>query len=433
MNPFVRRRVRERVWLAEMTVEALELTARCPDVDEILHYWVRELGRALGPDHVAVFLAEGDKWRRLIPEEHAGDVPFVTEAMLSRALATSEPIEIDSMAKGDPSTILLRYSARDGWRGVLALWTRRRRFARNRVAFAREIAVAIGRSASALRKSKITRDQAVTSERSRWAAELHDGHLQSLSSAKLQADVCLSLEERHQELCLALGPSDQPSNLKLELARLHDYLIATVRESRQFLLELRPPPVSASLFVPWLRDYAADFERESGIPVELRIEGDGTLTSYQVEETTRLLRESLTNVRKHAKAGAVRINLTSSENAVSIAVSDDGIGFDVRETLEKMMDSSHNGLIGIRHRAESLGGEMRLRSEPGKGTTLLFRIPRARKPPEAPRRRPTATTPAGIQGLPVSKLPPSSRIRESLADVISSFPTAPDPGTKEPR
>ncbi len=141
----------------------------------------------------------------------------------------------------------------------------------------------------------------------------------------------------------------------------------------------------------------------------------------------------MTNVRKHAKAGAVRISLTSSENAVSIAVSDDGIGFDVRETLEKMMDSSHNGLIGIRHRAESLGGEMRLRSEPGKGTTLLFRIPRARKPPEAPRRRPTATTPAGIQGLPVSKLPPSSRIRESLADVISSFPTAPDPGRKEPR
>ena len=83
------------------------------------------------------------------------------------------------------------------------------------------------------------------------------------------------------------------------------------------------------------------------------------------------MRESLINVRKHAKAGAVRVELVFSEQLISLSVSDDGVGFDVKSTFERILDSSRHGLISLRYRAESLGGEMRLMSEPGKGTTLL--------------------------------------------------------------
>src|SRR5262249_12300822 len=136
---------------------------------------------------------------------------------------------------------------------------------------------------------------------------------------------------------------------------------------------------SADQFVPWLRAYCDDFSRENGIRVDMRVEGEGELPQNQVEEATRLVREALTNVRKHAQAGLVRIVVVYSERHASISVSADGVGFDVRSTMEKLLDSSHNGLIGMRYRAESVGGEMRLRSEVGKGTTLLFRLPKAGK------------------------------------------------------
>jgi signal transduction histidine kinase len=195
----------------------------------------------------------------------------------------------------------------------------------------------------------------------------------------------------------------------------------TIREARQFLLELRSPPVSADQFLPWLRAYADDFARESGIRVELRVEGEGDLSKSQVEETTRLLREALTNVRKHAKAAAVRIAIAFSDHTVSISVSDDGVGFDVPSTLERLMDSSHNGLIGIRYRAESIGGDMRLRSEPGKGTTLLFRLPRVRRATEEGRRRATGPVPIATTKLPPYDLSVRDSIRETLADLIGTF------------
>lgn len=423
MTGFLLRRVRERAWLAETTISALEMVSRCPDVDELLRFWAREIHRAYESYPFALFVAEGDRWLRIIPEDQNEELALVNETVLSRALMSSLPERIPSLTSRDRETVLVRYSARDGWRGVIAFGRPKGRLGPADVRLAEEIAVAIGRTTSALRKTETSREKAIASERSRWAVELHDGHLQSLSSLKIRADVCLSLEEQHQELCLALGSSEEPSRLRSELSRLHYLIGGTVREARQFLLELRPPPVSNDQFLPWLNDYALDFERESGIPVDVSIEGIVELSSGQVDETTRLLREALTNVRKHAKAKSVRIVLSASEHATSIAVSDDGVGFDVPSTLERMMDSSHNGLIGVRYRAESIGGEMRLRSEPGKGTTMLFRLPRVPNPKESSRgRRTTATPPAPeIHRPTVSNLSVRESIRETLAEVIDTY------------
>ena len=421
MRLFLSRKDRRRAWLAETTSAALEIVCRCPDIDEVLKFWAREIHRAYAAQPVVLFIAEGDRWLRILPEDQEEELAAVTEAVLEQALASAQPIRIPALTRRDLEALLVRFSARDGWRGVVAFGRRRGDVTPGGVRFAGEIALSIGRSASALRKSETKLEKAIGFERSRWAAELHDGHLQSLSSLKIHADICLSLEEQHQELCLALGSSAEPSRLRSELARLHVLIDDTVREARQFLLELRPPPVSNEQFIPWLNDYAEDFERESGIPVEVRIEGHVEFSAGQVEETTRLLREALINVRKHAKAGTVRIVLSASENAISIAVSDDGVGFDVPSTLERMLDSSHNGLIGIRYRAESIGGEMRLRSEPGKGTTVLFRLPRVPKatPKGRPAKRsgpvPRASHPA------VTNVSMRDSIRGTLADVIASF------------
>ncbi len=424
MSLFSRRQTRERLWLAETTASALEVASRCPDVDEILRFWAREIAKSTGPERVALFLVEGDRWLRVLPEGQTGEAPSLTEAALASAASAPHPLRIDSLGSGDPSVVLVRYSVRDSWKGVLALWKFGRRFRPSRIRHAEELAGAIARCLKALRKSEISQERAIASERSRWAAELHDGHLQTLSSAKIHAEVCLSLEEKHQEVCLAFGQSEPGSRLRSGLTRLHQLLGDTVREARQFLLELRSLPATAEQFLPWLRAYADDFTRENGVRVDVRIEGEGELSPNEVGEATWLVREALTNVRKHAKAASVRIVVVFGEHGASLSVSDDGVGFDARATLERVLDSSHNGLIGLQYRAESVGGEMRLRSEPGKGTTLVFRLPRvSRGTGSLDRRRRSASAPVPAPSEPAGSADLSVRdsIRATLSEAITSF------------
>ena len=174
--------------------------------------------------------------------------------------------------------------------------------------------------------------------------------------------------------------------LRAGLRRTHDLLGATVHEVRRFLLEMRRPPDTVEEFVPWLEEYAEDFSRENGIAVDVRVEGRGELTKVQASETTRVLREALGNIRKHARARHVRIVILFGSDATTISVSDDGVGFDLPNTLERVMDSSHNGLLGMRYRIESIGGDMRLRSQPGTGTTLVFRLRHRKKSADFGRR-----------------------------------------------
>lgn len=418
MWPLGARRDRDRLWLAEASAGALETAARCADIDEILQFWAREIARGLAPARVALFVLEGGRWLRILPEGQSTDVPALGDSTLAGALAALGPMRVDALPTGAPQTVLARYSASSGWRGVLALWGTGSAF-RRRVRLSSEIALAIGRTLTALHRTELSREQAIASERSRWAAELHDGHLQTLSSAKLHAEVCQTLERQHREVCIAFDPASS-GHLERELARLHDLLSATIREARQFLLELRSPPVSAEQFLPWLRAYADDFSRETGVRVDIRVEGEGALPQSQVEEGTRVIREALTNVRKHAKAANVRVVVAFSEHTTSMSVSDDGVGFDLKETMERLLDSSHNGLIGSRYRTESIGGEMRVRSEVGKGTTVLFRLPKAGHRPTGELRR----IPPASRSTPMRARPPARSVAARDATVRDSIRSA---------
>lgn len=326
---------------------------------------------------MSLYLAEGDRWLRVLPEGQVGDMPEVSESALASALTAAGPTPHRMAPLPGPPTLLTRYSALSGWQGILCLRGAGagRQSTRNRLAG--PIAEAISRSLDALQRAELSREQAIGLERSRWAVELHDGHLQTLSSVKMHAEVCQVLEQQHRNFCDAYPPGS-PARLERELARLCDLLGATIREARQFLIELRSPPVSAEQFLPWLRAYVDDFSRQTALKIVLRVEGEGELPQNQVEEATRLICEAMTNVRKHAEAGNVLVAVAFAEHGTSISVSDDGVGFDVRGTLERLAESSRNGLIGVRYRAESIGGEMRLKSEVGQGTTVFFRLPKGR-------------------------------------------------------
>jgi signal transduction histidine kinase len=84
-----------------------------------------------------------------------------------------------------------------------------------------------------------------------------------------------------------------------------------------------------------------------------------------------LIQESLNNVQKHAQAHVVQIKLEWYISQLDVAVSDDGVGFEVAAAS----GPGHYGLTMLRERVQDLHGEMRINSTPGAGTSLRFEIP----------------------------------------------------------
>jgi two-component system sensor histidine kinase UhpB len=97
----------------------------------------------------------------------------------------------------------------------------------------------------------------------------------------------------------------------------------------------------------------------------------------------RMVQEALTNVVRHARAQHVRIELAHTDGILELIVRDDGIGFNVTKTLEQAAGRGHLGLLGMKERAQILGGSLEIDSEPGRGTRVRISLPVAETTPEA--------------------------------------------------
>jgi signal transduction histidine kinase len=89
----------------------------------------------------------------------------------------------------------------------------------------------------------------------------------------------------------------------------------------------------------------------------------------------RVAQEALTNVRKHALTRSVLITLRRQENKVRLEVRDAGCGFDRHEASERVDLGEHVGLSSMQERIVLLGGECRIYSRPGAGTSLAAEVP----------------------------------------------------------
>ena len=87
----------------------------------------------------------------------------------------------------------------------------------------------------------------------------------------------------------------------------------------------------------------------------------------------RIAQEAVANASKHAQATRIEVKLERNGNIVNLTVSDDGRGFRTDDSFET--GGGHFGLIGIRERAERIGGELRLQSRPGLGTEVAVAVP----------------------------------------------------------
>jgi PAS domain S-box-containing protein len=204
---------------------------------------------------------------------------------------------------------------------------------------------------------------AASDARSHLARELHDSVTQALFS--------MTLMTRSIEMLL----SRDPEAAAQRLGTLRDLQRDALAEMRALIFELRPGGLEKDGLVVALRRHAAAVQGRIGLPVVVESELDERLPNDVEDVLYRIAQEALHNVVKHARAQTVRLILSRGAEGVSLAVVDDGSGFD-----PATVGDGHLGLAGMKARAETIGSRLAVESHPGRGTTIEVVVPVERQP-----------------------------------------------------
>ncbi len=222
---------------------------------------------------------------------------------------------------------------------------------------------ALAQKAGALHQILIEERRVEERTRARIAHDLHDGVQQFIVGALFELQAARD--------ALAVRPAITIDRLAAAQALLR----RTESEMRDAIYSLRPVTLDAHGLVPALRECVATFERSAHIRCRLLVEGAPARLAPDTEAATfRIVQEALNNAETHARAHQVRMNVNFQPTQIVLEIDDDGVGFDVAAVTKQ--PRSHLGLIGMRERAESVGGTLDLASAPGVGTRLTLRIPR---------------------------------------------------------
>jgi signal transduction histidine kinase len=208
--------------------------------------------------------------------------------------------------------------------------------------------------------------QATEEERALMAVELHDGPIQHLTALTFRLGKALS----------RLRAGDVTTTDEV-LAQAELDLGDDIRELRRLMSDLRPPALDEGGLVAALRDQLDVFRQRAGTEVTFDARLDHELDSDTQVVLYRITQEALANVAKHARAGHVRVQLSTPNRHTTLEIDDDGVGFEEGRAREFARDG-HFGLAGMAQRASMVGGTLEVRSTPGGGTSVRVDVPMAR-------------------------------------------------------
>ncbi|HET6484958.1 MAG TPA: sensor histidine kinase, partial [Spirochaetia bacterium] len=195
-------------------------------------------------------------------------------------------------------------------------------------------------------------------ERTRVAREVHDELGGLLTTLKMELSLVARRGSRNscqEEYHSALELIEQ------SLAMIH-----------RIAADLRPVVLDDFGLFPALEWYLRDFQKRTGISCDLRADPvEWTLDRSSAASLFRVVQEALTNVARHAHATTVTVDLHREGGRLRVSVEDNGVGIDEA----RLANTRSYGLIGIRERVLSLGGELAIRGAPGRGTTVSLSIP----------------------------------------------------------
>ena len=233
-----------------------------------------------------------------------------------------------------------------------------------------EVGIAVERARLAEESTRLARAE----ERTRIAREIHDTLAQGLTAIGLDIEGAM----RHLE--------ESPERARERLERALSTTRESLEEARRSVLNLRAAPLAGRPLAEALAALGRAFTSETGIQVHVSIadhqepdtrSGVAGLPLRVEAELYRIAQAALANVRQHAHATQVEITLRTvpptEPTTVLLAIRDNGAGF-----APGGVGDGHHGILGMRERAKLLGGQLRVTSRPGHGTTIGARVPLGR-------------------------------------------------------
>lgn len=205
---------------------------------------------------------------------------------------------------------------------------------------------------------------------SRLRFDLHDGPQQAVHL--LAQDLRLFREQ--------LGPMiEAHPDRELALGRLDDLeaqLVALDADLRRLSTTARSPLAEESL-AEALAQLTDAFQERAGVVPRTQVSGSiDALTDSQRIAVLSIVREALSNVRRHSDAGRVDVRIAAGEESIEVEVRDDGSGFAPELAGPEAARRGRLGLIGMCERTEMLGGRTAIRSAPGGPTVVSASLPR---------------------------------------------------------
>lgn len=202
-------------------------------------------------------------------------------------------------------------------------------------------------------------------QRLQLSRELHDEPLQ----------VLMHLARR---LATLAEDRDPPNDFGETLLELRQHVLGAATGLRAIATGLRPPALDQLGLVPALRGLFADLEDHTGLLVSLEVTGTAVRLRSEIElGAFRIVQESASNVAKHADAATLAVAVKFDTDFLRLEIADNGHGFD-SEKLEEH-SGERLGVVGMRERARSLGGDFEIRSSLNGGTVVKVKIPLARR------------------------------------------------------
>jgi len=268
----------------------------------------------------------------------------------------------------------LRHCAKVGYQSVVSVPIRLQQrllgefnlFFRSAVALSAEetelldaLASHLASALESLRAAALSREAAVAEERALLARELHDSIAQSLVFLKIQVQLLRSASQK-----------GQAAQMNQALDELDTGLRESISDVRELLVHFRTRTNTDDI-AQALQETLQKFRHQTGLQAHLTVHGDGLPLPADVQvQVLHVLQEALSNVRKHAGATQVDLEVVKGERW-RFSVRDNGVGFDASQGR----GPSHVGMKIMHERASGIGAEVSVVSEAGQGTTTTLTLP----------------------------------------------------------
>ena len=329
-----------------------------------------------------IFLRKEDDNLRLVLHRGEAAEAFWTrnrykigEGMVGQAAQTKQPVVSDHLEKdgrvarqavikaGFRQIVCIPIPAHAEIVGVLTIATRSKKaISKDELELLVSVAAGAGTAIENAQLHSNLRRVTILEERERIGMDLHDGIIQSIYG------VGLALENARQAL------REDPESADSRLQKAMDDLNRTIRDIRNYILDLRPRHLRGESLIEGLGRLVSEFRQNTKIEVSLAGPKEPLVDLRPVNAMAlfHICQEAMANIAKHANASKVTIDLWSTSGRALLEIHDNGDGFE----LEKANKTVGHGLANMQTRVANVGGDLDIITAPGEGTTILAWVPR---------------------------------------------------------